>query len=490
MTPSNDLKNTSLLELNGVALLRECVQPSQDWLLRQEELRHICKQSIEIGCLQLARAGLLLLLEKLSSFDDKEAECEAASSIHNDLLGKYEQSMSQIWSRDVNSYSPDEYLMLIQALLIYSQSNLAFTLNSIRPCRDKDISFVIDVECGRASSEFKSDLGNDYYHFPLSELLRDETYPIPNESSCQSKFDQYLPNAATHQAFFSAHIIPKRLMIPFHSASTEGYDYEHPAFDIPSLLWDKNLPEAVQWLAAMRDIIDNIALIKQNFDQFCSSWSSWPDASECPHEVLCRVGLPNVLDLLWTDQMKFNQDFRVITDFCPASIAEQVITGVLTDQKNTEADTDGKSKLLQLATDISYLMSFTKKKYVVDLSVDILLHTQTVLCLPSPVKFIVVDFDPNQLKNIVQASYCALYPQPLPFVFEDSVLMDICCCWHALNSLIKEHVPTDRLVQINMQAIHSLVPAEADFFQGEISKGIPMKMQKKRLTDLLHLLSS
>ena len=121
-----------------------------------------------------------------------------------------------------------------------------FTLNSIRPCSDKDIGFVIDVECGKAYSEFKSDLDDGYYCSPLSELLRDEIYPIPNESDCQSRFDQYLPQAATHQSFFSAHIIPKRLMIPLHSVVTDGYDYEHPAFDIPSLLWDKNLPEAAQ----------------------------------------------------------------------------------------------------------------------------------------------------------------------------------------------------------------------------------------------------
>ena len=489
--PSHDVKNSSLLDLNGTELLKECIQPSQEWLLHQDELRHICKHSIEIGCLQLARYSLLLLLEKLSSLEEKETECEAFSSIHNELLSRYEHSMMQLWSRDLDSYTPDEYLMLIQALLINSQPNLAFTLHSIRPCRDKDIDLVMDVERGTIMSGMKSDEAEVCDSFPLAQLLRDESYPIPNESGCQSRFDYHLPNATKHQTFFSAHIIPKRLMIPLDSSSTDGYNYEHPAFDIPSLLWDKNLPEAAHWMNVVTDTIENISLIKSNFDHSDLNWSRWPVGSECPQEILCRIGLPNILDLLWTDQIKFSNDYCIITDFCPTSIAEQLVQSVLSDKEVAEVSADDKKKLLMFATDISYLMSFTKNKYVVDLSVENLLHVQTILCLPSPVKFILVDFSPHQLKKIVQSSYCSLYPLPLPFVFEDSTLMEFCCCWQKLNIVIKDHVPAERIVDINMETVKALIANGSDILRSEIMlNDMPVTLQTKRVNDLLRLLST
>ena len=405
MAFSCDVKNASLLELHGVSLVQECLHPTQPWPLRRKELRHICSEAIETGCLQLARAGLMMLLELCETFDDKELECTNVGSMHDQLLDQYKPVMSQLWSRDIKSYSSEEYLTLLRALLINSQPNLALTLYGIRPCTEVDIRCVIDIECGRAHPT--SDLVDEW---PLAELLRDEVYPIPNESVRQSRFDHFLPNAASHQAFISAHIIPKRLMIPLHSASSDGYNYEHPAFDIPSLLWDKNLPEAGLWINGMNEVLERIDVIKQDFDQAQSSWSQWPDAQKCPKDILCRIGLPNIIDLLWVDQLKVKGDYRLITEFCPASIAEQVVQGVLDSQQDIVADASAKQKLLQFATDISYLMSFTQGKVVVDLAAENLLHIRTLLCLPSPIKFVLLDFAPDKLKTIVQSSYQSLYP--------------------------------------------------------------------------------
>ena len=123
MAFSCDVKNASLLELHGVSLVQECLHPTQPWPLTQSELRHICREAIETGCLQLARAGLMMLLELCETFDDKELECTAVSSIHNELLDRYKSVMSQLWSLDINSYSPEEYFTLLRAY----RKNLADT---------------------------------------------------------------------------------------------------------------------------------------------------------------------------------------------------------------------------------------------------------------------------------------------------------------------------------------------------------------------------
>ena len=187
------------------------------------------------------------------------------------------------------------------------------------------------------------------------------------------------------------------------------------------------------------------------------------------------------------DQLKVKGDYRLITEFCPASIAEQVVQGVLDSQQDIVADASAKQKLLQFTTDISYLMSFTQGKVVVDLAAENLLHIRTLLCLPRPIKFILLDFAPDQLKTIVQSSYQSLYPLPLPFVFEDSILMDICDCWHKINLLIQEHVSTERLVVINQEALHSIAESNAGSVQHQIADGLSLEIQKQRLNDLLRL---
>ena len=451
------------IKSKGGELVENCLKASADTILTKIELKHICKEAINVGCLKLARGSLAILLSQIKDNEECEIECEFLSVYHREAQEACEGAIDQLWKKELQSYTPNAYRELIRSLLIHDKSNLAYILVKFKDADDELLRLITDIECGRLQKE-DDNIGQNKPDTKITtapsstaiELLQQmtlEPLPFPFTGSDISDSSILLKSlTANDLIFFNAHIIPKSLLIPLNAVDKKSgeYNYNHPAMDAPSLLFEKNLPEAGQWI---RSIDRGIQAIQENNSSsklFEDNWKEWPEGIEFPDQIYCRIGLSNSTDILWSDQISVNNNIRIISDYCPAGIIKKMLelTNNVEYLDSSNKD-DQMAKMFKFALGTSYLLKFNPSKTIIDISSSNLLYVMLILAFPSPVKFILVDFPVDILKRAVQASCYSTSPLPLPFIFDDNALKEICEKWYELNQLIKQKIPHNRLLIIN-----------------------------------------
>ena len=160
--------------------------------------------------------------------------------------------------------------------------------------------------------------------------------------------------------------------------------------------------------------------------------------------------MASTVDNLWHSQIESDHSLFVIEDYCPAALVGQLME-IASNQNIGKED-----NLIKFATDTSFSISILHGKKVVDLCSQNLLNVDSILKLPEPVKFILIDLNPQQLKASVLGSERSTCPDPVPFIFEEDTLKYICESWYSINQTIKEVVQKERLILINEKQLNDL----------------------------------
>lgn len=446
---SKKYSTKSLYEFVGLNFIKE---PDIDALSR------VCRSALDHGSLKIARTALTMALSQCESLEDGEELCEEMSNYHTDAKEGTKEILEDLWKKDLDSYSEPEQKVLIKALLINEQSRLAELIIDSLNINDVLTTSIVKLEAGRI--KFNPSINSSREETKYSGIfwaLCDEDYPLPKIDSREDSINNLLSSINPEQVYFNAHLIPKRLLIPINAYEdeTHEYNYDHPAIDAGSLLWEQSMAEAPHWEQSMKQEIQLINPNQSRGKIEHELSSTWPTSIQTPREIICRIGMPSIIDSIWHSELQYNHQLYIINDYCPSLIIGNILKAAAEMEERMEYN----ENLAKFATHTAYLFGLAKGKVIIDLSPANLLHLPTTLNLPSPVKFALVDFSPEQLRCLVQASCYANCPYPIPFVFEDEILLDICKSWQEINIFVKEQIDESRILTINEEIL--------GFFEGE-----------------------
>lgn len=433
-----------------IELIKEYIEGDEAKILSEEQLICLATESINVGCLKIARGAHSILLSMSECENRAEQICEELSTIHNERVSETSEIADKIWSRNIDSYDNNELENLVEALLIRDKSYLAQAICTTR--QDLSIQFIADIESGRV--QFDTDQSVDFDKLPTTIVLKafcNEHRPLLGDiSQNQTIISKVLKEIADEQVFFNAYLMPKQLLIPINAFDLEAdeYKYDHPCMDAPSLLWENNLPELDQWTNSVDKARQTLESQSNKKRSFQNNWRNWPASFKYPKSVACRIGMASIIDSLWHSQMKSDEELYIIEDYCPAALIAQLME-MASDQNIGENE-----NLIKFATDTSYLISILSEKHIIDLCCQNLLNISTIIKLPEPIQYILIDFEPKQLEKSVLGSERSTYPEPVPFIFEGKTLEYICGLWHDINQMIKKTIPEERLILINEQRLN------------------------------------
>ena len=249
---------TGINDTDIVILMRRClsIQDITNW--SADELVAICESSIRHGWLNLARSSLALLYIRLQN----EAECENIAErlcqMHKAGLDATEYLLKDIWNRTLSDYNIDEFNGLIHALLVHDQVNLGYVLAFGSDMADESIKLDCMIACGLWSDVLsildiipphEDKQNNDRMQIDQMLALASDIYPTPQRALNDNPVEKLLDGLPPEMIYFSAFLMPRQEMIPLNAYDfkTQTLKYSHPAMDVPSLLWEKNLPEASQF---------------------------------------------------------------------------------------------------------------------------------------------------------------------------------------------------------------------------------------------------
>jgi len=446
-------------EINIKSLILSTLTSGTDHCFSSDELLSICMQSINHGWLNIARSALAIIIIQSDHEESRELLIEETSQVYNALRLDTESLISQLWQRSSDSYNSSEFDRLVTALLIHDKVHLACTLakGNRLASKDSNVSCTIARGCWHElglilEQQVILPSSNSLSLNTLSTLLTlaQEQYPLPKSVCNDPKLYDFISLIPTDTIFFSANLIPRWLMIPLNARNyvDNSFDYSHPAMEIPSLLWEHNLPEPTYWLRSINDSKAALVL-KEDTDLIYSRSRDecFPNRLESKN-VFVRLGMPNLLDYLWLCQpCECTSDAasaHVISDFSPSQIVSQIfdiaaISNLYPDSKEFRA-------LQYYATDTAFLMQYIDRQNIVDISPVNLLHFTGLLMMPDHIKVLVLDFEPSVLCKLVQATFTSTYPEPIPFIFDDDVLLKICTEWSSLNALIRSKLAAQVVV--------------------------------------------
>ena len=447
-------------------------------------LLEVCRNALDSGCLKIARSALTLALIQCENAEKGEAICEEISNYHNDIKEGTKEILDNIWKKDLDAYSEQEQTKLIKALLINEQSRLAELIIDSLNIEDELINSIVKLEAGRI--KFNPSNNSSRENIKNSDAfwaLCDEDYPLPRVDESEDNVDNSLNAINPEQIYFNAHLTPKRLLIPINAykEETHEYNFDHPAIDTASLLWEQSMPEAPYWEQSMKQEIQLVNLNQSRENSKQENASIWPSNIQTPKEIICRIGMASIIDSIWHNELQYNQQIYIINDYCPSSIIENVTKAAAGIEEGPELN----ENLAKFATHTAYLFKLAKEKIIIDISPANLLHLPTTLNLPSPVKFALIDFKPEQLKYLVQASCFANCPYPIPFLFEDDILLDICKSWQEVNIFIKERIQESRILSINEETLGFIAKEHTSKPKGHKSFHVSDASKAKQILELL-----
>ena len=424
-----------------------------------KSLTTLASEAIKVGCLKMARSALTILLSQCKDAEQAEALCEQISNDHNNAKEKTKDILNKIWQRDLNTYSNSEKIDLIKALLIHEQSRLADIIIDSLNIADTLTNSIVKLEVGRIKitpSKKCKNLAINHKAQGVQEddfwLLCDEDYPIPRLEAKKDRIDYLLDSINPEQIYFNAHLIPKRVLIPINAFDNEKneYNFDSPAIDSASLLWEQSMAEAPHWKELIQQ---KIHLVNENNEPGGEerSQTTWPSNVKPPKEIICRIGMTSIIDSIWHNELLHQKSLYLINDYCPSAIIEEVIRSIKGDIKEERIE----ENVAKFATHTAYLFKLAGGKTLVDISPANLLHLPITLNLPNPVKFAIIDFEPEELRFLVKASCFSNCPYPIPFLFEEDILLEICKYWKETNTFVKENINHSRLTIINHDALSS-----------------------------------
>lgn len=436
-------------------LILSALLSGQDRDLDLDELGHICRDSISYGWINLARSALALLIIQLDSNESREILIEEITYAYNVVRSGMESSFNQLWQRPMESYSTREFEELIASLLIYDNVQLAYALAFGADISTNDCKIACTVAAGRWQ-ELASLLGEPIA-VPSTDvsnvmsisnllLLAADQYPLPESIATNKHVYNLIALIPSEVPFVNAILVPRSLIIPANARNNldNSYDYSCPAMDIPSLLWEQNLPEPSYWLKSIRESKEILSSLDKTATECDGLWDEWSQFTKPPKNILVRLGLANLLDHLWLDQPceidRQNSQVQVISDFSPSLIVNQIFTHAI--ETNSKPDAITQRNLAFFASDIAFMIRFMANRTVVDVSPSNLLHFSGFMKMPDPIKILIIDFDADVLFRLVQASFTSNYPEPLPFVCDDQILLQICHEWSDLNNMLKAVLPS------------------------------------------------
>jgi hypothetical protein len=443
-------------------LILSTLLSGQDRDINLEELGRICRDSINYGWINLARSALALLIIKLECEDSRETLVEEISQAYNDARSGMESTFSQLWQRPIESYSAREFEELIASLLVYDHVQLAYALAFGADISTYDCKIACIVATGRWQ-ELTSLLGqpiaapnadvSNVLSIGNLLLLAADQYPLPESIATNKQTYSLISLIPREVPFVHAILVPRSLVIPANARNNldNFYDYSYPAMDIPSLLWEQNLPEPSCWLKSISESKEILSSLDRTTPDSTGSWDEWSQFTKPPKNILVRLGLANLLDYLWLHQPcetdRQNNQVQVISDFSPSLIVNQIFTHAV--ESNSKSDAIPHENLAFFASDIAFMLRFMDNRTVVDISPLNMLHFSGFMKMPAPVKILIIDFDADILFKLVQASFTSNYPEPLPFVFDDQILLKICHEWSDLNNMLKAVLPS-RLLMLDV----------------------------------------
>lgn len=427
--------------------------------LDTKSLTTLASEALKAGSLKMARAALTILLSQSKDAEEAEALCEQISNDHNHAKEKSKDLLNEIWQRDLNTYSNSEQINLIKALLIHEQSRLADIIIDNLNITDALTNAIVKLEVGRIKltpSRKSKKLANNDETKGVNEddfwLLCDEDYPVPSFDIKKDRIDYLLNSINPEQIYFNAHLIPKRVLIPINAFDNEKneYNFDSPAIDSASLLWEQSMAEAPHWKESIQQ---KIHLVNENNEPGGEekSQTTWPSNVKPPKEIICRIGMPSIIDSIWHNELLHQKNLYLINDYCPSAIIEEVIRSIKGDIKEERIE----ENVAKFATHTAYLFKLAGGKTLVDISPANLLHLPITLNLPNPVKFAIIDFEPEELRFLVKASCFSNCPYPIPFLFEEDILLEICKYWKEANTFAKENINHSRLTIINHDTLSS-----------------------------------
>ena len=440
-------------------LVLSALLSGQDRDINPEELGRICRDSISCGWINLARSALALLLIHLEGEDSREILIEDVSHEYNVIRSGMESTFSQLWQRPIESYSAREFEELIASLLIYDQVQLAYALAFGADISTDDCKIACIVAAGRWQELTpllgepiavpSADVSNILCISNLLLLAADQ-YPLQEYIATNKQVYSLISLIPSEVPFVNAILVPRSLIIPANARNNldNFYDYSYPAMDIPSLLWEQNLPEPSYWLKSISESKEILSSLDKSATDPDCSWDEWSQLSKPPKNILVRLGLANLLDYLWLDQPceidRQKNRCQVISDFSPSLIVNQIFAHAV--ETNSKPDAIAQRNLAFFASDMAFMLRFMDNRTIVDISPLNLLHFSGLMKMPDSIKILIIDFDADVLFKLVQASFASNYPEPLPFVFDDKILLNICHEWCDLNNMLKAVMPSRLLI--------------------------------------------
>lgn len=413
--------------------------------ISHDQLKRWFQGSVELGCLPLARTLHLLLLRSVDNDSERE---DLAEELSNNYITEKEHTqhlVDGVWNRTIDSYNKEELSELIRALLIHDKQELASSLYRGLSIHDPSGRLRRAMEWPIRHIETPNDFGKNTEDATqlehIAALISDNNHAI----------SQNILREGSSYLYFQAGLVHPLLLEPNQAYDQQGQlDFNHPAVDAPSMQWDNNLPEAATWLNHLDDIINTA---KANNTQFTTTsgqtWSHWPNGINHPKSITVRLGLTSSADQSWTStHADWDKDtIRRVQDYSASNIVAQLMHE-LQAMKDKSGMND--ESAFQFACDVAYGFSRNKQCDVIDLGADNLLHLRTILQMPEPIQFAIIDGNPEDLVQAVRGTSRSIYPQPLPFIFEDEIMHEICQRWHTLNNILKDAIPEERLKTIQL----------------------------------------
>lgn len=443
--PDNTTVDDCIMLMDHLSAKDKTSASQDNQTISPDQLRRWFQGSIELGCLPLARTLHLLLLRSVHDEGQRE---DLAEELSNSYIAEKEQTQSLVdgvWSRTIDSYDEADLSELIRALLIHDLPDLASSLYRGLSISDPSAHLRTAMEWPALNKTTAPDCSTSSKQPSIFEQIEALT-GNNNKELC----DELLREGSTY-LYFQACLVHPSLLEPRRAYDEQGQlNFNHPAVDAPSMQWENNLPEASTWLNQLDDIINTATTNTADFTtSSAQSWTHWPEGIEHPKTITIRIGLTSTADQHWrTSDGEWRKDtIRLAQDYSAQSLISQLL-----DQLQSMAGNGGMTDevALQFACDVAYGFSRNKQCDIIDLGADNLLHLPIILQAPEPIQFAIIDGTPQDLVQAVRGTSRSVYPRPIPFVFEDDTLLKICERWAALNTILKESIPDERLTIVQL----------------------------------------